>query len=329
MHQNREPFWVEIVSRHGDVIERHRIERGEVCIGRGYDNHIVVDDPYVAARHLRIARDESGALVAEDLGSANGIFEGESRRSATRIILNGEAGIRIGATRLRIRDATHAVAAERRFEPQAWGWPVVAALAMAVLATQVVSTWLAQTTEPRLADYAAPAFAVCLALLSWTTVWAILSRVFSGRARFRRNLLVALAGLLVLSILYELTDYGAFALSLRALTAYRYVGLWLGVGLLAFFHLRMMGSSHTKLKAAAVGALAFAIIGMQTLSNAKSHATTDRQSYVRQLKPPSMRLVAPESERDFFAVSARLKSALEHARTQQPERDDDADYGDD
>jgi hypothetical protein len=329
LRQNPEPFWVEIMSRHGEVIERHRIERGEVRIGRGYDNDIVVDDPYVAACHLRIVRDAGGALIAEDLGSANGVFEGESRRSATRIVLNGEAGVRIGATRLRVREATYAVAAERRFEPRTWGWPIVAALAVAILATQIVSTWLAQISEPKLADYASPVFAICFVLLGWTAVWAILSRIFSGQARFRRNLLVALAGLLVLSVLYELTDYGAFALSRRELTAYRYVGLWLAIGLFAFFHLRMMSSSHTRLKAFAVVALAFAVIGMQTLSNAKSHAATDRQSYVRQLKPPSFRLVAPESEHNFFAASARLKAALEHARTQQPESDDDADYGDD
>lgn len=328
MPPSPEPFWVEILSRHGDVLERHRVERGEVRIGRGYDNDIIVDDPYVGARHLRIAREAGGSLVAEDLGSANGLFAGESKRSAARVDVHGEAAIRIGSTRLRIREASHAVEAERRFEPQGWGWPVAAVLAVAVLALEVVSTWLGQTTQPKLADYASPVFIVGLAVSGWTAVWSILSRIFAGRARFRRNLLVALTGLLLVSVLMELTDYGAFALSSRELTAYRYVGLWLAIGLLAFVHLRMISRSHLRLKATGVAAAALAVIAMQTLSNAKNHAAMDRQSFVQQLKPPSFRLVKAEPDPDFFAAVADLKASLDRARTQQPDSED-TDYGDD
>ncbi|HYL91464.1 MAG TPA: FHA domain-containing protein [Burkholderiales bacterium] len=328
MQQSPEPFWVELLSRHGEVLERHRVERGDVRIGRAYDNDIIIDDPYVGARHLRVTRDANGVLVAEDLGSANGLFAGESMRSTARVELRGEGTIRIGATRLRIREASHAVPPERRFEPRGWGWPVVAALAIAIMALEVVSTWLGQTTEPKLADYASPVFMLCLALFVWTAVWSILSRIFAGRARFRRNLLVGLAGLLVLSVLFELTDYGAFALSRRELTAYRYVGLWLAIGLFAFLHLRMISLSHLRLKAGAVAAAALAVIAMQTLSNAKSHTVMDRQNFVQQLKPPSLRLVKAESEPTFFAAAADLKASLDRARTQQPDSED-TDFGDD
>jgi pSer/pThr/pTyr-binding forkhead associated (FHA) protein len=66
-------IWVEILSRHRDVVNRVRIAGEEATIGRGYDNDVIVDDPYVAARHLRVSRDEAGQLVAKDLGSVNGI----------------------------------------------------------------------------------------------------------------------------------------------------------------------------------------------------------------------------------------------------------------
>jgi len=46
----------------------------EITIGRGYDNDVLIDDPYVASRHLRIVRDASGALMAIDPGSASGLF---------------------------------------------------------------------------------------------------------------------------------------------------------------------------------------------------------------------------------------------------------------
>jgi hypothetical protein len=65
-------IWVEILSRHRDVAARVRVMGDEASIGRGYDNDVIVDDPYVAAHHLRVFRDAAGKLIAQDLGSANG-----------------------------------------------------------------------------------------------------------------------------------------------------------------------------------------------------------------------------------------------------------------
>ena len=44
----------QILSRHRDVVARQRCEGAEIRIGRAYDNDVIVDDPYVAPRHLRI-----------------------------------------------------------------------------------------------------------------------------------------------------------------------------------------------------------------------------------------------------------------------------------
>src|SRR5258708_39987342 len=96
-------IWVEILSRHRDIAARFRIAGPEVRIGRGYDNDVIVDDPYVAARHLRIFRDERGQLVAEDLGSANGTFlDGGRNRLASLIVAVGQP-LPIRQTPLRFR----------------------------------------------------------------------------------------------------------------------------------------------------------------------------------------------------------------------------------
>ena len=52
-----------------------------------------------------------GALIAEDLGSANGLFEGDSDKRSARLALDGDRPIRIGRTYLRVREASYAVAA--------------------------------------------------------------------------------------------------------------------------------------------------------------------------------------------------------------------------
>ena len=322
-------FWIEILSRHGEVVQRHRVEADEVRIGRAYDNQIILDDPYVGAHHARVIREATGELIAEDLGSANGLFEDESRQSVRRLALSGERPIRIGATRVRVRDANFAVAEERRFAQRSQGWSLVIALSGAVVGLQLLATWLGQVGEPRLADYAGPVVAVCAVALVWAALWGILARIFAGNVRFRRNLLAALSGLLIVMLLVQATEYGAFALSWRQLVTYRYVGLWLVIALLIFVHLRIIGVSHLRLKASAVALIALTAIAMQTLFNIRDRAATDRQHFVRALKPPLLRLAAPESESAFFAKAADLRKVLERARRQQPpEGDEPADYGD-
>src|SRR5262249_51832617 len=121
-------IWVEILSRHRDIASRHRFPGPEVSIGRGYDNDVIVDDPYVAARHLRVFREDDGRLVAEDLGSTNGTFLDGGKTRLPRILLDGEQPIRIGQTFLRVREPDHAVEPERVAPRRRHILPVVAAV---------------------------------------------------------------------------------------------------------------------------------------------------------------------------------------------------------
>jgi pSer/pThr/pTyr-binding forkhead associated (FHA) protein len=119
-------IWIEILSRHRDITARFRIAGPEACVGRGYDNDVIVDDPYVAAQHLRIFRDETGRLVAEDMGSANGLFLDAGKSRQARIIVDGSHPIRIGQTFLRIRETNHAVECERVARPEWRIFPIAA-----------------------------------------------------------------------------------------------------------------------------------------------------------------------------------------------------------
>jgi pSer/pThr/pTyr-binding forkhead associated (FHA) protein len=46
---------------------------GSVTVGRGSDNDIVIKDPYISNKHIKIALDESEYFL-EDLDSANGTY---------------------------------------------------------------------------------------------------------------------------------------------------------------------------------------------------------------------------------------------------------------
>lgn len=307
-------IWVEILSRHRDVVHRMRFAGGQVHIGRGYDNDVVIDDPYVAARHLRVFRDEAGGLVAEDAGSRNGLFVDRDKTRVARLVIDGERPIRIGHTLLRIRDARHVVPPERPGQPVgARALPFV--LAAALVAIEALSAWLGETGEPRASYYLFPVLNGAALITAWVGAWALLSRVLFGAARFERNLLIALAALLGFSLFNEFAQFSAFALTWHVPTSYGYVAMWCILGVACFFHLREVGPSRLPLKGAIVVALTALAIGIQTLTQSEAFHDSGRLNTVQRLLPPALRLAPVRDEGTFFGEIEQLKGRLDRDRT--------------
>lgn len=314
-------IWVEILSRHRDVASRHRCAGAEIRIGRGYDNDVIVDDPYVAVQHLRLFRDEAGQIVAEDIGSANGLFLDRGMERLPRVVIDGERPIRIGHTILRVREAGHAVPRERLSQRRSRIWPIahIALLALPTLGIAALSLWFADTGEPRLSYYLLPLLSVAALAVLWGGVWAILTRIFSGRARFERNLLIGIAGYLALSLYDEWAQFAAFALSWRVPIAFLYAVTWCILAAVAFLHLRTVSPTRLWLKSGVVLALLVLGIGTQGLMQSEARADFGQQSYLRQLLPPTLRLAPAQSEDAFFVGVERIKTKLDDDRSKDSE----------
>lgn len=92
---------VQLLSRNNKVIQQQRFTQDELNIGRGYQNDLRIDDPYVCANHLQINRDsQSGVLICQDLESINGT-KINGNRSTTATLHQGDI-ISIGRSRLRL-----------------------------------------------------------------------------------------------------------------------------------------------------------------------------------------------------------------------------------
>jgi len=309
-------IWVEILGRHGDVLSRHRCDGVETRIGRAYDNDVVLDDPTVAPHHLRVWRGDDGQLVAEDAGSANGVYV-DAAGPLQRIAVDGDRPLRIGRTLVRIREASHAVAPEHRAVPVVRTWGRALALAVAVIVLETSLAWLGETTERKVSHYVLPLGILAFLTLAWTAAWAILTRIFAGHARFERHLVIALSALLVFSLVDEFVDAAAFAFSARVLADYAYVGAWLLLAALCYFHLREIAPVRLRLKAAVVFGLGFTAVAAQTLAQSELRPWNARQTYLHDLKPPFMRAVTPEDAPAFFDEAGRLKAKLDRARKEE------------
>jgi hypothetical protein len=311
-------IWIEILSRHRDIAARFRVPGPEARIGRGYDNDVIVDDPYVAAQHLRVFRDETGQLVVEDLGSANGMFLDGGKSRLTRVIVDGRHPIRIGQTFLRVRETGHAVERERVAPPDRPVLPVMLALllGLAILAIEELDVWLSQTAEPRLSLYLTPVLGIALIAVVWVGVWALLCRILSGRAHFLRNLLIALAGVLTFSLYNEFGRFAGFAWTWPVAARYEYIALWSILAAVCFFHLREVGRTRLVLKGVVVATLLATAIAVQTLQRSEAFSDSGRQFTARRLLPPEFRLVPLRDEAAFFGEIENLKAKLDADRRQ-------------
>ena len=310
-------MWIELLSRHHDVLARFRVDGDEARIGRAYDNDVVLDDPYVAAHHLLVFRADDGMLIAEDQKSANGLFDTNGER-VVHAALDGERPIRVGRTLIRVRDRRFAVPPERVTAPPARNGRVAALLAIAVASITGLELWLAQTDEPRMSAWLTPVLLYAGVILAWTTAWALLSRLFGGAARFTTHLAIALAGALVVHLFDWATDIGTYALATRSVNEYAYAGVWVIVGTAIVFHLIAIGPRHVALKAGLVAAIIAAAVGVHTLFRIDARHQAGQRAQMATLLPPQWRVRSPQDAGAFFGAVDAMKGDLDRARLEEP-----------
>jgi len=62
-----EVTWIEVLSRKRQVVSRQRAIASTVTIGRAYDNDLILDDPHMAAHHMRLARARRVRIVVASI----------------------------------------------------------------------------------------------------------------------------------------------------------------------------------------------------------------------------------------------------------------------
>lgn len=205
-------------ARTGAVRTRLRLDALPLTLGRGYDNDLILDDPYADAHHARITRDDGGALVVEDLGSLNGIVVPGSARRLARVRAHAGAEVRVGRTTLRFRDPAEPVppaladAAEgawtgARWLTTPWGRVAAPAAAAGVIA---VDSWLGSYERSSASDVFASTFGFAVLAVLWAGIWAVAGRVVAHRFHFLGHFAV-LSAFAVAAVAYAVVaEWAAF-----------------------------------------------------------------------------------------------------------------------
>ena len=305
-------IWVEILSRGGQVVARHRCAGPELRIGRSYQSDVIIDDPAVAPDHLHVTRGEDGAILVV-AASANSPFaiHGERRE---RDLVDGDTVLRIGHTSLRIRDETYAVpAAAGIVEPKPL-WFALSVLIGVTLLINGIMIWLNETAEPKFSRDTAAMGMLGGGVLVWSGLWALISRIFAGATRFPRHLGIAAGVLLVYTIYNILAEAAAFTFSSGAIAGNFQSGLWVLIGVACFLHLQTIAPSRKWLKAGAIALLVITGIAVQVTGRLEQLKNGQQPSVARTTFPPVFRLAHPKSEDQFFAAVDGLRAKLEADR---------------
>ena len=91
---------IEFLGRSGRSQQFIKIDAESVSIGRGYQNDVVINDPYISISHLRLEKRDGGWRLT-DLDSLNGV-EVIKRIGTDQSILQSGSEIKLGRTKLRI-----------------------------------------------------------------------------------------------------------------------------------------------------------------------------------------------------------------------------------
>ena len=311
-------MWIEVLSREGAVASRERIEAAEARVGRAFDNDVVIDDPHVAPHHLRIFRGEDGELVAEDLGTLNGLYPEHGARQVARLPLAAEPGLRIGRTILRVHDAAHPVAPERLLTPPRAHAKWAMATAFVLFGVILLLNWLNLTTEPSANLVLLPLLALATALAAWAGAWALLSRIFFGQAQFAVQLRIALAACIALVLWDQVAETLSFSLAWRDIVEYQGLGAWALLAATCYAHLRSIGPRHMRAAMGVIVALIVTGAALQQFAKSESRRLVGQRATLGDLRPPAFRLLRAARPEDFFSKAESTRLRVDAARLREP-----------
>ena len=208
--QPRRAALIEVVERdgHGRLSSRvFDVAGWPLHIGRALDNHLVLDDPWVAPHHARIEPDADGKLNLKVLDTRNGVLhEGMllARGEGVRLSDNGST-LQFGATRLRVRFPGETLAPEKPLPGLVPGQRLqLGGIAVVLLLLVVAGHWLDLDPGADFSTWLPVLVGVPLVLVGWCGVWALISKLFQHRFDFGGHLRIALPWLLALTMVEQL-----------------------------------------------------------------------------------------------------------------------------
>lgn len=309
---------LEVLDRDGVVRQSVKVGAWPLRVGRALDNDLVLDDPYTAAQHLRIARDEQGRLAVTVGESVNGLqCEGRHLAAGEQAVLGSQerpVALTLGRTHLRLRFAAQPLAPEQvlgvsRVLTQ--GLPTLALLVLATLAVLGFNTWLESEPDLLTKSLASSAISVLGIGLGWAGVWTLLSKVFAHQGHFGWHLRVMMLAVLAWEVLMAGSALLAFAFSWPWVTDFNFVPGYAILGVMLYFHLQAVEPQHPRRTLGFALGSALTGLALSVWFNVQATDRVGSELYMSHLFPPALRVAKPVELPEFMQGAAELQGRLD------------------
>lgn len=317
---------LDVTERGGRLVAQLPVTHWPVTIGRSLAADLVIDDPHLAPEHLRIARDESGQVRVEVLDTANGIRQKrQDYRRGEQFEWQPGQPLALGRLHFALRLADQPLAPEQPLPRFAWSSLLVTLGLIFVLLGLELAALSLQAAEPSAFARQLPAGALAIvgSLLLWGGLWALATKIFSGRLQFWRHVRVAAGGFIASRVIGTLAHLAAFAFSWENLARFDSLLLVLVGSATVFLHLAIIAPQRRGLLAGLLaGALLLgipAVLGTQWLQNKRLSGNL----YLSSLFPPAWRIAPTVPVSQFLQEAQSLKQKLDE-RVQDKEDEDRA-----
>jgi hypothetical protein len=316
---------VQASERHGGLLGRLAVTQWPVTVGRALDADLPLDDPHLALQHLRIDRSGDGPVSVEVLQTRNGVsLRGRTRREGERFDWPAGEDLHLGRLKLSLRLADEPQAAELPLASFPWrttGFTL--ALVFAVLALMFGMTWL-ETPEGSVLAQRLPALLAGTAgsIAVWSGLWALVTRLFTGRLWFWRHVRIACATLLGAQALETLAHLLAFMFSLESLARFDVQINLLAAAVGVVAHLTVIAPHRRRGMAAIVAGLAVMVMTVLLSTSWLQTRRLSGQLYMSTLFPPSWRVARAVPLPQFLDEAGALRGRLDKRLKERQDEDD-------
>jgi len=311
-----ESLIIQVGGRQGRVRELVQSQAESVSIGRGFDNQIVLADPYVAPGQGCFLCDE-GCWFFENHDDTNRVLLNNEILQSERVSLKSGDRLVLGRTEIQIFSPDHEIPPTRKLLMSGWlhddsigVLAALLALAGCNLLDFSVDYLLEATREFEWKSYVINLLWLNLILLVWSGIWAITGKLARQQYHFGQQLFISTVWLALLILASPVLTYLDFASNGATLsTIIMVLVLFVMVAGLAKFNLYFATSGRY---AGVIGmVISVVIVGGLSMVNFLSQEDFDPHAQVSsELYPGFILFGEGESVESYFGeIDTMLKTA--------------------
>lgn len=308
---------LEVLDHFGRVKERHRVNSFPYTIGRGYDNDVILEDPYISPQHLLLDEDEDQQLHLKDLNSTNGSYLPHDKESFDQVDLVYDQKIRIGHTMIRFRDSRHTVKVTQidRMRTNLVNELLNSRLFFFFLQLIFAGFLLLQEYQSSIGEFRfghsvySDVFPILVVLAIWAGIWSLISRISSHYFYFFPHMSIATLAIFTDYLTGIAYSYLSFAFSTETLfMVLEYLSGAAVLALMFFAHLRFASAMRNRKLAFISITLSVVLVSLVVLNKYVERRDFSAIAHMdNSIKAPYFRIAPAISLGEFLKDSESLK----------------------